>query len=220
MVEMIQRIFVTALWVASVAPTALAQTADVVNGEALFKTCSPCHGSAGEGLSVPDRDGEIHLAPAIAGLPQWYVEAQLVKFQTGARGAHPEDMEGLRMRPMSRALTGDQQRVDVAAYVASLDGVTPPDTVDGDVARGKTLYTPCISCHGPEGQGNKAMNSPPLVNMSDWYVVSSMEKFKAGQRGGAASKDPTGALMRPMAMTLPTDQAVKDVAAYLRTLGN
>lgn len=220
MVEMIQRIFVTALWVAVVAPTALAQTANLEKGEALFKTCTPCHGSAGEGLTIPDRDGEIHLAPAIAGLPQWYVDVQLVKFKSGARGAHPQDMQGLRMRPMSRALFTDQDRVDVSAYVASLDGVTPPVTVDGDAARGKTLYTPCISCHGPEGQGNEAMKSPPLVNMSDWYVVSSMEKFKAGYRGYDASQDQSGVIMQAMANTLPTDQAVRDVAAYLRTLGN
>ena len=220
MVETMQRKFVTVLAIVALAPAAFAQEADLANGEALFKTCSPCHGDSGRGLTIDDRDGLIHLAPAIAGLPAWYVGSQLLKFQTGVRGAHPDDLEGLRMRPMSRALTGEEQRANVAAYVASLPVAALPSTVDGDPVKGKTLYTPCIACHGPEGQGNQALNGPPLTHMSDWYIVSSMEKFKTGQRGGDASKDPFAALMRPMAMTLTTDADVRDVAAYLRTLGN
>ena len=65
-------------------------------GEELFAACKSCHGVDGYGQ-------ENIAAPAIAGLPVWYVEAQLVKFRTGVRGAHPDDFEGLRMRPMSQA---------------------------------------------------------------------------------------------------------------------
>ena len=34
----------------------------------------------------------------------WYIEAQLGFFRNGGRGDHPQDIPGLRMRPMSRSL--------------------------------------------------------------------------------------------------------------------
>ncbi|MEK6816215.1 MAG: hypothetical protein AABY09_01260, partial [Nanoarchaeota archaeon] len=40
-------------------------------------------------------------APAIAGHEAWYIEEQLRKFRSGARGWHAEDLEGLRMKPMA-----------------------------------------------------------------------------------------------------------------------
>lgn len=199
--------------IAVLAPAASAQEADLARGKELFQTCTPCHGKVGEGRDYAN-------APAIAGLAEWYVEAQLSKFYSGARGAHPDDINGLRMRPMSRALFGDEERTTVSAYVASLDPVTPPHTIDGDPVKGKALYTPCIACHGPQGQGNQALNGPPLVHQSDWYLEDSIHKFKQGLRGGDPKKDPTGALMRPMAMTLASDEAVRDVVAYIRTLGS
>ena len=91
------------------------------------------------------------------------------------------------------ALFGEEDLKAVSAYVASLDPVSPPHTFEADATKGKTLYTPCIACHGPEGQGNQALNGPPLTNMSDWYIESSIHKFKDGLRGADATKDPTGA---------------------------
>ena len=62
-------------------------------GKELFAACASCHGDNGTGQANI-------AAPNIAGLPAWYVEAQLVKYRSGIRGAHPDDLEGLRMRPM------------------------------------------------------------------------------------------------------------------------
>lgn len=207
---------IAALALAIAAPS-LAEGGDAVVGAEIFQTCVPCHGAAGQG-------DELGKGPAIAGLPQWYVEGQLAKFQGGGRGAHPDDHEGLRMRPMSRSLMDrngviESKVKDVSAYVASLPAAPQPHTVAGDAEVGKTLYTPCIACHGPNGQGNQALNGPPLAGQTDWYMVQSIEKFQKGIRGGNPAKDPTGALMRPMAMTLTDAQKVKDVVAYIRTLG-
>jgi hypothetical protein len=47
--------------------------------------------------------------------------------------------------------------------------------------------------------------------------VSSLKKFKLGVRGTNAL-DQSGALMRPMSLTLVDDQAVNDVVAYIVTL--
>ena len=186
---------------------------DGARGAALFKTCAACHGE--------DAGGNQQLAaPAIAGLDQWYVEAQLVKFRSGARGAHPDDQEGMRMRPMARVLEKDSDVTAVAAHVAGMPAVKSlPTIAGGDSKRGAVLFTPCGACHNADGSGNPQLNGPSLLNASDWYLLKQLEKFKSGVRG-ANPEDPTGALMRPMAITLPDDQAMRDVVAYIMTLPN
>lgn len=180
-------------------------------GRTLFQLCTQCHGEAGEGNS-------LSLAPGIGGMPAWYVESQLKKFRSGARGAHPDDLAGLRMRPMSRVIPSDEDVSAVAAYVASLPLARPPITVEGgNAARGQVLYTPCAACHGPDAGGNPALFGPPLRHENDWYLLSQLHKFKAGIRGTNPA-DQTGALMRPMALILADEQAMKDVVAYIVTL--
>jgi len=86
----------------------------------------------------------------------------------------------------------------------------------GDAAAGKALYTVCAACHGPVGEGNQAMNSPPLAGQEDWSLVRQLKAFKEGIRGGAAG-DMYGAQMRPMAATLADDAAIDNVVAYIGT---
>ncbi len=109
----------------------------------------------------------------------------------------------------------------MAAYVASLPAVDPKPTLEGNAEAGKALYTLCAACHGPAAQGIEAMKAPPLHTLNDWYLVTQLEKFKAGVRGTQPG-DPYGVLMgpnSPMAATLTTDQSVRDVVAYIMTLG-
>jgi len=183
----------------------------LAHGKEVFDTCVPCHGANG--------GGDLALrAPVIAGLPQWYVAAQLTKFKGGIRGAHPDDEEGARMRPMARTLWKKGDVESVAEYVASLPAVHPASTLQGDVAAGSARYTSiCIACHGPDGKGNQALNAPTLRSQADWYMLAQLEKFKSGMRGAHPS-DMSGSQMRAMAMTLPDSQAMKDVVAYIRTL--
>lgn len=203
------------LLAAFAAPAASAQgEADLERGEQLFVLCTQCHGDDGGGMPMA-------LAPAIAGLEAWYVEAQLEKFQKGWRGGHPDDIAGMRMRPMSLWLDTNQDthedRKAVSAYVASLPPADPAPTLEGDAGRGQTLYAPCTACHGTEGKGNKALNAPALVHSSDWYLVRSLEKFKSGVRGWSG-EDATAQVMRGMSMSLVDEQAMKDVVAYIMSL--
>jgi len=206
-------VFTAAIALAAALPGMPAGAGDLERGEALYQLCQQCHGAEGAG-------DPMALAPSIAGLPQWFVEAQLVKFQQGARGTHFDDLEGMRMRPMSMWLgrPADSADVaDVAAYVAAMPKVSPEQTVHGDVEAGKAKYIPCVACHGQQGEGNAALKAPPLAGMSDWYQVRSLQKFKEGIRG-TNPKDPQGMLMRPMSMTLADEQAILDVVAYINTL--
>ena len=186
---------------------------DAERGRELFELCASCHGAAGEG-------NQLYLAPAIAGLPLWYLEGQLAKFRDGGRGMHFDDVEGMRMRPMALSLRsehGDDLK-DVAAYVVTLPTPKPAPTLSGgDAARGATHYAVCQACHGAAGEGVQATNGPPVANQSDWYLLSSIQRFKAGVRGSSPT-DANGAVMRGMASILQDEQAMKDVIAHMTSL--
>jgi cytochrome c553 len=185
---------------------------DLARGRQLFGLCAACHGPQGQG-------NRQTAAPAIAGLPRWYVEAQLAKFKQGTRGFRAEDAAGLQMRPMARALVRGADVQAVAAFVASLPAPRPPATLAGDVERGRTAYAPCLACHGERATGNEALKAPALSRQADWYLAAQIEKFRAGLRG-THPQDTTGAQMRPMAMTLGDETAIRDVVAYIRSLAD
>ena len=86
-----------------------------------------------------------------------------------------------------------------------------------NLARGQSLYAICASCHGQQGEGNVALNTPRLGGLSAWYLEQQLIKYKNGMRG-AAENDAYGRQMAQMSATLTNDSAVKDVAAYISTL--
>jgi cytochrome c553 len=184
----------------------------MARGSDLYDTCVPCHGRHGAG------DATLG-APVIAGLPRWYIEAQLGKFRNGLRGTHPADMEGHRMRPMARSLNIEGDVGSVAQYVASLPPVHPSDMLKGgDPTAGASRYTTvCTVCHGADAKGMEAMGAPELLSQPDWYLLRQLDKFKSGMRG-FDSTDAQGQQMATMSSTLEDHQAMLDVIAYIRTL--
>lgn len=88
---------------------------------------------------------------------------------------------------------------------------------DGNPQQGKALYAPCASCHGAQGGGNAELGAPRLTHLPPVYVIAQLQKFQAGARGGPDAG--AGAQqMAAMAATLPTEEAIYDVAAYIATL--
>ncbi len=187
-----------------------ATAAQTNNPIALFQYCVACHKADGSG-------NKTLKAPAIAGLPHWYVVAQLQKFRSGIRGLHPKDPEGLRMKPMADALTTDAAVNAVAKRVASLPRTKIPKTVGGDAKKGKLAYALCGTCHGAKGEGNKALKAPPLKGTNDWYLLSQLKKFKAGIRG-KHPKDTAGAQMAAMAASIANEATMRDLLAYINSL--
>jgi len=86
-----------------------------------------------------------------------------------------------------------------------------------DTAAGEAALQICKTCHGQQGEGQLTLNAPNLTGQFDWYLVRQLQNFKAGIRG-ADAKDVYGSQMRPMALTLADDAAVKNVVAYIQTL--
>ena len=183
---------------------------DPAKGKAAYAVCAACHGANGMGNKALN-------APRIAGQEPWYLERQLKNYKGGIRGADPKDTYGMQMRPMALTLANDQAVSDMAVFLSSMPvSKSSESTVKGDATAGKASYMICQTCHGPKGGGNRALNSPKLTGLQDWYIVRQLKNFKAGIRG-TKSGDLFGMQMRPMAMTLANDEAINNVAAYIAT---
>ncbi len=208
-------------------------------GEALYNNCKTCHAADGHG-------NPAIKAPAIAGLPAWYIENQVKGYQKGTRGMHFDDIPGMRMRPMALSILNERAFLarqleklsaaeketlakdqahgaanlkEVAAYIAAMAPVKNEATLTtAKAATGKAHYAACAACHGADGMGVKAMNAPPIAGAQDWYIADQLLNFRNGVRGYDPAIDANGATMAGMAKILPNDQAVLDVAAYIAAL--
>jgi len=87
----------------------------------------------------------------------------------------------------------------------------------GNATAGQALYAVCSACHGPQGQGNRALNAPKLSQQAPWYLARQLQNFKQGIRG-ADNRDVYAKTMIPMAATLADDTAIANVVAYIHSL--
>jgi cytochrome c553 len=177
--------------------------------DAVFDSCILCHGSGVKGNAAIQ-------APKLAGLQGWYVLRQLEAFRSGVRGTHTQDVSGSEMRTIARSLPEDELKT-LATLIAGLPATSNNATIDGDASRGERLYVSCAACHGSRGEGNEALGAPALARGSDWYLVRQLLNFRNALRGTTQS-DAFGVAMRAAALTIPDDQGVRDVVAYINTL--
>jgi len=173
--------------------------------------CTTCHGVDGSG-NVGVR------APRLAGMESWYLQRQLEMFRAGIRGEHPMDTEGLVMHAMAAGLS-DENIADIVEWVSEWPLKSVATSLQGDAARGKTLYATCAACHGAGAGGNRALGAPALAGQNDWYLLTQLKNFKNAYRGGHPG-DPYGAQMRAAVQSLPDEQAMVDVISYINQLGH
>jgi cytochrome c oxidase subunit 2 len=95
--------------------------------------------------------------------------------------------------------------------------VTPSAFAEPNLENGKTKFIVCEGCHMATGCGSKEIGAPRIAGQNHWYELRQLHNFKAGIRG-TKPEDTFGAVMRPMALTLPTDQDIEDTIAYFSTL--
>ncbi len=185
---------------------------DAAAGKSMYPLCTSCHGVNGSG-------NQAMGAPKISGQLEFYTLKQLQHFQNGVRGTVAGDKKGMQMAAMSKGprLKSPEALANLAAYVSSLPDKTATSTVQGDATKGEAAYSVCAACHGGLGEGVEAMAAPRLTGQSDWYLVAQLKKFKKGQRG-YHNADHGGRQMRAMTATLPTDESMNDVVAYINSL--
>ena len=183
---------------------------DAVAGQPLYAVCAACHGQNGEGVVALN-------SPKLSGQEDWYLERQLYNFKHGIRGTHEDDVYGKQMAPMVAVLADDAAIRNVSAYIGTLPIHVSKQSTSGDVDRGRKLYVTCGTCHGMNGQGNYATNSPKLSGQEDWYLRRQLENFKTGVRGSHPD-DLFGPQMGSMSRMLRSDKDIDDVIAYINTL--
>lgn len=189
---------------------AISHAATVDGVEVSDRYCLTCHGTDGQGNIGID-------APRLAGIERWYLKHQLELFRDGLRGTHPEDLPGREMQPMAEILT-DESIEDILDWAEQWEYKPAEITMTGDARRGSALYAACVACHGTEAQGNQAMRAPALAGQNDFYLYNQLKNFKEGYRG-YDPRDQYGSQMRLMAQTIPDDEAIRDLVAYINTLG-
>ncbi len=171
--------------------------------------CTTCHGADGIG-------NEAVQAPRLAGMEPWYLRRQLENFRADIRGVHPQDKEGIAMRPMAKKLS-DTSIDAIMQWVSSWEYVAAEETIDGDPTQGRGLYSACAVCHGDNAKGNENLGAPALAGQNDWYLVTQLKNFMAGYRGSHPD-DTYGAQMRSMVNTLRNEAGIFNVVSYINRL--
>ncbi len=177
--------------------------------EAALASCVTCHGIEGRGNPRVN-------APRIAGMDAWYIRRQLHAFRNGWRGTHDGDVVGWEMQAMARSLS-DEEISAAAVWFAGLAAPRQQHTVMGDAGRGRSLFAACAACHGADARGDEKLGAPALSGQSDGYLVRQLENFLSGRRGYHAD-DAAGRRMAASVGSLPDEQSIRDVVAYIASL--
>jgi cytochrome c553 len=180
---------------------------DVEKGKELSASCAACHGDDGISLNP--------VWPKLAGQNPKYLASQLHEFKKGPDGNRNNAvMYGIAVN------LSDQDIEDLSEYYSSLKS-TVGLTKDEYLELGRNIYRggnmeikmqACISCHGPNGQGNYAAAIPMLSGQHSQYTYQQLKNFQTSIRSNDYNK-----MMRNIVHRL-TDEEMKAVASYIEGL--
>ncbi|MEM0896344.1 MAG: c-type cytochrome [Verrucomicrobiota bacterium] len=175
------------------------------------KVCANCHGGKGEGKK------EL-MAPSIAAMPDWYIEAQIAKFKRDQRGTEPADAAGLTMHAIASTLDAEAVQ-QLAAYIDQLPIIPTKNTRGGDPKLGEEVYADiCMECHRFNGRGEPYFRSAQLIGLPDWYIVRQLKNFRDGVRGSDV-EDEEGQKMHRVTMRMD-DKTIDSLAAHIAVLAD
>jgi cytochrome c553 len=180
---------------------------DVEKGKELSASCAACHGDDGVSLNP--------VWPKLAGQNPKYLASQLHEFKKGPDGNRNNAvMYGIAIN------LSDQDIEDLSEYYSSLKS-TVGLTKDEYLELGRNIYRggnmeikiqACISCHGPNGQGNYAAAIPMLSGQHSQYTYQQLKNFQTSMRSNDYNK-----MMRNIVHRM-TDEEMKAVASYIEGL--
>lgn len=200
--------------------------ADVTNGETIYTqgkgdatACAGCHGEKALGMDAME-------SPRLANIGQIYLVKQLDDYAAGKRN---DPGNGAVMNDVAKALS-EQDRLDVAAYLDTLEYATEPSDLKaleaegnkiGNAKKGKTIMTKgikplvpaCQDCHGFSG---RAQNVPAIHHQKYVYLVNQLKRYRDGIRTNDKKIYKDG-IMRGIAKKL-SDENIADIATYLTTV--
>ena len=181
--------------------------ADIDKGKEKSVACVACHGQ--NGVSVNP------LWPKLAGQHASYLKSQLYEFQKGING----NRNNAIMYGISVVLS-EEDIDDISAYYASLE-TSIGTTADEYLIKGQNIYRggnmeykiqACISCHGPNGQGNNPAAIPALSGQHAQYIYQQLKNFQLKNRANDMNK-----MMRNTVHRM-SEEEMKAVAQYIQGL--
>ena len=169
--------------------------------------CAHCHGATGEG-------NDTLGAPNLTRLSESYIERQLQGFKKDWRSKDNHYTQS--MTAAIASLDTPTLKSATTAISRLPDGkVMSQAAKNGDVARGKDLYTAyCGACHGTRANGNDALGAPNLLGLSSDYLTRQYREFAKGKRG-THPNDKYGQQMARLSKALKDPQLIDDVTAYV-----
>ena len=174
-------------------------------GRVTFRdNCAPCHGAGGAGgRGYPNLNDD-----------DWLYGGKIEQIaQTIRHGSNADDDKGHLIKMPAFGRDGMLKRAEieaVAEYVRSLARL--PVDPRADLAAGKKVFAEvCVTCHGPEGKGNRETGAPNLTD-AIWLYGSDKAAIVDGLWNGR------GGVMPAWAGRLD-ETTIKAVAVYVYTLG-
>ncbi|MCM8529403.1 MAG: c-type cytochrome [Lentisphaeraceae bacterium] len=172
-------------------------------------SCKECHGDNGAGGK------DFGQAPNITILDEYYFRKQFTLIREKKRKG-PGTVLMNKYLDETAKLSPEELEAAIV-YALELPPAKPNHKNDfGDATKGAVRYALCAACHGPGGRGNinPGLPAPRIAGQSDFYVFEQLKGFKEGHRDGDT---PSAIQMKGMAKTLENDEAIKNIAAYIRT---
>jgi cytochrome c553 len=194
-------------WICAALMTLVAATMPATADDSYQTHCAHCHGATGEG-------NDTLGAPNLTRLSESYIKRQLQGFKEGWRSK-----DNHYTQSMTAAIaTLDTPTLSSATMAISElpdSKAMSPAPRNGDVARGKDLYTAyCGACHGTGANGNDALGAPNLLGLSSDYLTRQYGEFAKGKRG-THPNDKYGQQMARLSKALKDPQLIDDVTAYV-----
>jgi cytochrome c oxidase subunit 2 len=126
-----------------------------------------------------------------------------------------EELCGIGHFVMRGSVTVESQAAFDSWLASQPTFVETQNAAGPDIAAGQAQYAACAACHGANGEGNQALNAPKIAGQQPWYIERQLNHFKQGARGGDG--DTNGSQMTAFASMLTTDEAVRNISAYIAT---
>ena len=144
-------------------------------GKEAYEVCGACHLPSGAGRP----DGTF---PQLAGQHATVIIKQIADIREGLR-------DNPTMYPFAVTLSDAQELADVSAYIQTLcipreHGMGSKDSAI--LKQGEELYKKeCTTCHGANGEGDKAKYYPVLAGQHYKYMLRQVTEIRDGKRRNA-----------------------------------
>jgi cytochrome c oxidase cbb3-type subunit 3 len=182
----------------------LSDFARALGRTAFADNCAPCHGAGGGGGK-----GYPNLVD-----DDWLWGGKLADIENtirhGARSGDKDDHEGNMPAFGREGMLKANEISAVADFVRSLSGLSVEK--DADIAFGKTVFAAnCVTCHGPEGKGNRELGAPNLTDKIWLYGPDKATIVQGIVNGRGATMPAWGGRLN--------DATIKSLAIYVYSLG-